>query len=220
LISLLNARVQNLYILQMKESEFRTYFNNVAGALEKIDIQSVETLVDLLLTARDQDKTIFLFGNGGSAATASHVTGDFIKGISYRLEKRFRVMCLNDNISGMMAISNDLSYDEVFVEQLKAFLQKDDLVIGISGSGNSVNVVKAIEYANAAGAKTVAFCGFEGGKIKKTAHHLIHIPVNDMEITEDIHIIIFHAIKQSLMKRLRGRDYSMGEKYDARVKKK
>ncbi|MBN2482449.1 MAG: SIS domain-containing protein [Bacteroidales bacterium] len=204
----------------MKESEFRTYFNNVSGALEKIDIQSVEKLVDLLLAVRDGGNTIFLFGNGGSAATASHITGDFIKGISYQLEKRFRVICLNDNISGMMAISNDLSYDEVFVEQLRALMQKDDLVIGISGSGNSVNVVKAIEYARDAGARTVAFCGFEGGKVRMIAEHLIHIPVNDMEITEDIHIIIFHAIKQSLMRRLRGPDYSMGEKYDERVKVK
>ncbi|MBN1158064.1 MAG: SIS domain-containing protein [Bacteroidales bacterium] len=202
----------------MKESEFRTYFSNVAGALEKIDIRSVETLVGLLMEARDRGNTIFLFGNGGSASTASHVTGDFIKGISYQLDKRFRVICLNDNIPGMMAISNDLSYDEVFVEQLRALMQKDDLVIGISGSGNSTNIVKALEYARGAGGRTVAFCGYSGGAASRIAGHRIHIPVNDMEITEDVHIIIFHAVKQMLMKRLRGPDTSMGARYDERVR--
>ncbi len=213
-------KVPSLYILQMKESEFKTYFGNVAEALKRIDVRAVEKLIDLLMEAREKEQTIFLFGNGGSAATASHVTGDFIKGISYQLEKRFRVICLNDNISGLMAISNDLSYEEVFVEQLRALMKRNDLVIGISGSGNSVNVVKAIEYARGAGAKTVAFCGFKGGKVKQAAGHNIHIPVNDMEITEDVHIIIFHAIKQSLMKRLKGDAYSMGDRYDERVRVK
>ena len=202
----------------MKESDLKGYFSRVADALNRIDTQAVAKFVDMLMEARDKENTIFLFGNGGSAATASHVTGDFLKGISYQLDKRFRVICLNDNVSAMMAISNDLSYEEVFVEQLKAFLKKDDVVIGISGSGNSVNVLKAVEYARDAGARTVAFCGYEGGKISRIAEHLIHVPVRDMEITEDIHIIIFHAIKQSLMLDLRGDNFSMGQNYDERVK--
>jgi D-sedoheptulose 7-phosphate isomerase len=202
----------------MKNSEFNEYFERVAETLKVVDIQSIEKLVDALLTARDQEATIFIFGNGGSAATASHVTGDFLKGISYQMDKRFRVICLNDNVSGMMAISNDLTYDEIFVEQLKAFLRKNDMVIGISGSGNSFNVVKALEFARSKGAKTVAFCGFKGGKIKEIADLSIHVPIHDMEITEDIHIIIFHAIKQALIKRLKGDNFSMGKTYDARVK--
>ncbi len=202
----------------MKNSEFSDYFNRLAETLEKLDTDAIEMLAGLLLKAREQGNTIFIFGNGGSGATASHVTGDFLKGISYQLDKRFRVQCLNDNDSGMMAISNDLSYEEIFIEQLKAFLRKEDIVIGISGSGNSANVVKAMQYAKSNGATTVAFCGYKGGKIRELADLVIHAPVQDMEITEDVHIIIFHALKQSLMRRLKGDDFSMGSTYDERVK--
>ena len=202
----------------MKNSEFSDYFKRLAETLDKVDTDAIEKLADILMTARERGNTIFIFGNGGSGATASHVTGDFLKGISYQLDKRFRVQCLNDNDSGMMAISNDLSYDEIFIEQLKAFLRKDDVVIGISGSGNSANVVKAIQYAKEQGATTVAFCGYKGGKVKELADHAVHAPVQDMEITEDVHIIIFHALKQSLMRRLKGNDFSMGITYDERVK--
>lgn len=201
----------------MKNSEFSDYFSRVSETLKLVDTSAVEKLTDLLLNAREQERTVFIFGNGGSGATASHVTGDFLKGISYQMDKRFRVMCLNDNISGMMAISNDLTYEEIFIEQLKTFVRKDDVVIGISGSGNSVNVVKALEYAGSAGAITVAFCGFKGGKVKEIADVVIHAPIQDMEVAEDIHIIIFHAIKQSLIMKLKGKNYSMGGTYDKRV---
>ena len=113
----------------MKNTEFSEYFARVSDTLNRVDLKAVTQLVQLLLKTREDEKNVFIFGNGGSAATASHVTGDFLKGISYGLDKRFRVQCLNDNVSGMMAISNDLTYDEIFIEQLKAFLQKDDLVI-------------------------------------------------------------------------------------------
>jgi D-sedoheptulose 7-phosphate isomerase len=202
----------------MKNAEFSDYFKRVSDALNHIDIGAITRLVKLLMEAREKENTIFIFGNGGSGATASHVTGDFLKGISYGLEKRFRVQCLNDNMAGVMAISNDLSYEEIFIEQLKVFLHKDDIVIGISGSGNSANVVKAMEYARSNGAHTVAFCGYKGGAIKEIADLVIHAPIQDMEITEDIHIIIFHAIKQVMMRELKGDDFSMGKTYDERVK--
>ena len=202
----------------MKNAEFKTYFFRLTETLSKLDVQAIEHLIGMLLDAREHEHTIFIFGNGGSAATASHITGDFLKGISFELDKRFRVMCLSDNIAGVTAISNDLGYEEIFVEQLKAFLKKGDMVIGISGSGNSVNVVKAMEYAGGNGAKTVAMCGYMGGKIKELADLVIHVPINDMEITEDIHIVIFHAVKQALIKRLKGENYSMGSIYDARLK--
>ena len=202
----------------MKNSEFKDYFNRLSETLNLMDTESIERLAELLIRARERENTIFIFGNGGSGATASHVTGDFIKGISYQMDKRFRVQCLNDNVSGLMAISNDLSYEEIFVEQLKAFIRKDDIVIGISGSGNSVNVLKAMQYARLREATTVAFCGYKGGRVKEYADLLIHAPIQDMEITEDIHFIIFHALKQSLNRRLKGDGFSMGEIYDERVK--
>ncbi len=202
----------------MKINEFVEYFGRVSGTLERLDPEAVLRLVHLLLGARENENTIFIFGNGGSGATASHVTGDFLKGISFGLDKRFRIQCLNDNVPGMMAISNDLTYDEIFIEQLKVFLHRNDIVIGISGSGNSVNVIRALEYAKASGAITVALCGFRGGKIKDIADLVIHAPVQDMEVTEDIHIIIFHAIKQVIMKHLKGDSFTMGQTYDERVK--
>jgi D-sedoheptulose 7-phosphate isomerase len=204
--------------MPMKNSDFNEYFSKVSDTLSLVDTHKVILLVELLLKAREEERTVFIFGNGGSGATASHVTGDFLKGISYGLDKRFRVQCLNDNISGMMAISNDLTYEEIFIEQLKVFVKPDDIVIGISGSGNSANVVKAIEYARSKKAKTVAFCGYKGGKIKEIADLVIHAPIQDMEVTEDVHIIIFHAIKQAMMRELKGDNLSMGATYDQRIK--
>lgn len=204
--------------MPMNNLDVTRYFERVSSTLLNVDTNDVIQLVKLLLKARNNGNTIFIFGNGGSGATASHVTGDFLKGISYGLDIRFKVQCLNDNISGLMAISNDLSYEEIFIEQLRTFLKKDDIVIGISGSGNSMNVVKAMEYASKEGATTVAFCGYKGGKIKDIADIVIHAPIDDMEVTEDVHIIIFHTVKQIIIKELKGGAFSMGTAYDERVR--
>ena len=200
----------------MDTSTVSDYLQRVQETLPKLDMGRIGVLLDLLVQTYEAGGTIYIFGNAGSGATASHVCGDFIKGISYGLTKRFKMMCLNDNLTAVMAIANDSSYDDIFVEQLINFLGKNDLVIGISGSGNSKNVVKALAYANEHGTKTVAFCGYTGGKIKDMATVAIHVPVMDMEISESVHMMIFHSVKQALMKRL-GRDSSMGPQYDARV---
>jgi D-sedoheptulose 7-phosphate isomerase len=197
---------------------FEDYFKKVSETLKEVDINSIYSAIDIILDCYKKGNTIYIFGNGGSASTASHIAGDFIKGISYGIDKRFRVICLNDNIPAITAISNDLTYDEVFYEQLKTYLKKDDIVIGISGSGNSVNVIKALNYAKDLGSTIIALSGYKGGKIKDIANILIHAPLDDMEITEDIHIIIFHAIKQLLNRRIKGEKFSMGENYDKRVK--
>jgi D-sedoheptulose 7-phosphate isomerase len=185
------------------KSEIDVFFTKVMQTLGKIDKTSLKKFVDLLLDAYHQESTIFIFGNGGSASTASHFCGDFIKGVSYGLEKRFKIICLNDNISALTAIANDVSYEDIFIEQLKNFLNKDDLVIGISCSGNSTNVIKALEYANTVGSKTVSFCGFDGGKVKHIAHLSIQADINDMEVSEDIHLILVHCLKQVVMKVLK-----------------
>lgn len=181
------------------------YFGRLRSALEKFDKKSLDKLAELVLAAYANDRTIFLFGNGGSAATASHMCGDFIKGISRGLQRRFRAVCLNDNIPAMTAVANDHSYDDIFVEQLKNFLRPGDLAIGISCSGNSANVVGAIEYAKSAGAVTVAFCGFDGGKIKALADLAIYAPIDDMEISEDIHTIVGHCLKRLIIESLQNR---------------
>ncbi len=198
-------------------NELKNYFNNLKDTLDLLNLEDIQKFIEKILEARERGNNIFIFGNGGSAATATHIAGDFLKGVSYGLDKRFKFISLNDNISAITAISNDLSYEEIFYESLKTYLQKGDIVIGISGSGNSVNVIKAIELAKGNGNFTIGFCGFKGGKLKEIVDLPIHVPINDMEITEDIHIIIFHAIKQILNKELKGDNYSMGINYDKRV---
>ena len=199
-------------------SNINNYLNKVRKALDTIDTQALADLSEILDKARIEGRNIYIFGNGGSSATASHITGDFLKGISYQLDKRFKIMCLSDNTPALTAIANDLDYADIFVEQLKAFAKKDDIVIGISGSGNSSNVVKALEYANDIEAFTVAISGYKGGKIKEIAKHNIHIPINDMEVVEDIHMMIFHALKQDLIFKIKGENFSMGKTYDERIK--
>ncbi|MBT7703780.1 SIS domain-containing protein [Candidatus Peregrinibacteria bacterium] len=125
-----------------------------------------------------------------------------MKGASYGLEKRFKAVCLNDNLSALMAVANDISYEEIFVEQLKNFVKEGDVVIGISGSGNSMNVVKALEYGLSVGAQTVAICGFNGGKIKEIADLVVHVAIDDMEVSEDLHLVILHCVKRVIMQAL------------------
>ena len=178
------------------------YFEKVARTLKNLDRDMLEQFVDMILETHENEGTLFFFGNGGSGANASHFCGDFLKGLAYDPIKRFRAICLNDNLPALMAVANDISYDDIFVEQLKNFVRKGDLVIGLSGSGNSPNVVKALEYANSIGARTVALCGFTGGKIKEIATLSIHADIMDMEISEDLHLVIAHCVKRILMERL------------------
>ncbi len=186
------------------ENRIVSFFARVTETLEAIDRAALTTLYEQLLTVYDRGGTVFLFGNGGSASTASHFCGDLVQGVSTGRTKRFRAVCLNDNIPALMAAANDLSYDEVFTEQLKSFLSPGDLVIGISCSGNSPNVIKALQYANERGVFTAGLCGFEGGVLKNTAQLVVHAPINDMEVSEDIHLILVHCLKQMLMEALDG----------------
>lgn len=194
------------------------YLQLVKTTIDQLDRAEIERAVEAFMQVYALGGTIYTFGNGGSAASASHAAGDFLKGASFGLEKRFRVICLNDNLPALMAIANDVSYDAIFVEQLKNFIKPGDLVIGISGSGNSKNVVSAMEFAKSSGVQTIAFCGFKGGKIKDLANIVIHSKAMDMEIAEDIHMIVFNCIKKEVMRRLMGTEPSMGNVYDARVK--
>jgi len=179
------------------------YLRRVIDTLQRLDRNAIAAVARLLLDTRKRSGTLFLFGNGGSAATASHMYCDLAKGVSHPLDNRFRVVCLNDNVPAMMAYANDLSWEHIFVEPLKNLIRPGDVAIGISGSGNSLNVVRAIEHANAVGAATVAICGYDGGIISRIATHVIHAHVQDMEISEDVHLIINHALKNLLIAALR-----------------
>jgi D-sedoheptulose 7-phosphate isomerase len=198
-------------------STFKSYIDLLKTTLDELDPAQVELAIQAFLRVHQSGGTIYIFGNGGSGASASHATGDFLKGASFGLDKRFKVICLNDNIPALMAIANDISWDAIFVEQLKNFLSPHDLVIGISGSGNSKNVVEAMDYAKKHKVQTIAFCGFRGGKIKEIADINIHSKAMDMEIAEDIHMIVFNIIKKEMINRLHTQN-SMGGQYDERVK--
>lgn len=157
-------------------------------------------LLNLAIETYRNNRQIFIFGNGGSAATASHFACDINKGVSSGLRKRFKVICLNDNIPSLMAYANDISFESVFVEQLKNFFNKGDLVIAISASGNSKNVIRAIEYANKNGGITLGLTGCKGGKLSKSVKYSLVVKSDDMQIIEDTHLIILHMLMRSLKK--------------------
>ncbi len=183
----------------MKEL-IQSYFDKLKSTIDKLEIDKIEQFIKVLLDARDTDRAIFIMGNGGSASTASHFVCDIAKGASYGNDKRFKVVCLNDNLPTIMAYANDISYDDIFVEQLKNQFQKGDVVIGISGSGNSINVLRAVEYANQNGGFTVGFTGYNGGKLKEITELSIDANIDDMQISEDIHLILTHLTMQILNK--------------------
>lgn len=187
--------------------------------LNDIDLDSVGLMTEIFLQARENGSRIYTMGNGGSAANASHAAGDFLKGASFGLEKRFNIICLNDNIPSLMAIANDVGWDDIFIEPLKNFLKKDDIVIGISGSGNSKNILKAIDFSKKIGAKTIGMTGFDGGELKKVCDLSIHSPAMDMEIAEDIHMAVFNMVKKEVMSVLMPKNASMGKTYDNRIMK-
>ncbi len=178
--------------------QIKDYINGLMDVLKNLNVAQLDRFLQILDSARAEGRQIFIFGNGGSGANASHITGDLVKGASYGKEKRFRVLCLNDNDAAVLAYANDVGYDEVFVEQLKNFLQPGDVVVGISGSGNSVNILKAIDYANEKEAITVGFCGYPGGKLESRAKHVVHANVHDMQFAEDVHLIVGHIAMKIL----------------------
>ena len=182
----------------MYDSLIDMYFDTLKRTLDSLDRREVSDFIHALLAARDAGKQIFVMGNGGSAATASHMVCDFNKGLVADGKPRFKFICLNDNMATLMAYANDVSYDDVFIEPLKNFMQPGDLVIGISGSGNSINVVKAIEWANENGGKTFSLVGYSGGKLKQVSQRCIHADIENMQIVEDIHIILNHMIMYSV----------------------
>lgn len=178
--------------------DITAYFERLKNAIDQIDKSELNNLMNVLVEAKESGKQIFIMGNGGSSATASHYVCDFNKGVSLGQEKKFKFICLNDNIPSLMAYANDLSFEDIFVEQLKNLYQEGDVVIGISGSGNSNNVLKAIEYANAHGGITVGLTGYSGGRLKEMAQCGVHIPINDMQIAEDLHMVLDHCMMKIL----------------------
>lgn len=177
----------------------RGYIKKLTTLLQTIEPKEVEKVGMLLSAAREEGRQVFLIGNGGSAASASHIAVDLGKGCSRNREKRFRVISLTDNTPWITALSNDISYEDVFVEQLKNYADKGDLLIAISGSGNSKNVLKALHYANQIGCETVGISGFAGGKLKDLVKHHVHIKSDHMGLIEDGQMIVGHILVYAFM---------------------
>src|ERR1017187_7491973 len=170
------------------------YKTDVLRAIETIDLEKVGLTIDILRQARDEGRRIFVCGNGGSASTASHFVCDMVKGANFDRDKRFRIMALTDSLPTITAYANDVSYDCVFVEQLKNFAEPGDVVMAISGSGNSPNVLQAVEYANSIGCRTVALSGRNGGKLGPMAQLSLLAANQHMGRIEDVHMIVMHMI--------------------------
>lgn len=172
------------------------YLEELKGLLNAFPHDRFEEIAAVILSVYDNENQIFVMGNGGSGSTASHFACDINKGCCINVEKKFKVICLNDNVPTMLAYANDLSYEKVFVEQLKNFLQPGDLVVGISGSGNSENVIQAVSYAKENQAKTVGLTGFDGGKLAQIADISLVASISDMQKVEDTHMVVVHMLMQ------------------------
>jgi D-sedoheptulose 7-phosphate isomerase len=170
------------------------YKAEVLSAIDRIDMSKVNQAIEWFHEARTQGRQIFVCGNGGSASTASHFVCDMVKGASFKRDVRFRIMALTDSLPTITAYSNDVAYDCIFTEQLKNFAREGDLLVAISGSGNSPNVVKAVEYANSIGCRTLALTGRDGGKLGPLASLNLQVPVPHMGRIEDAHMIMCHMI--------------------------
>lgn len=183
----------------MKFGQFANqYIDRLKTVLDAIDVVIYDQMVQAFLGAYERQARIFIMGNGGSGATASHMACDINKGCCIDLTNKFKMVCLNDNIPTMLALANDLSYDVVFEEQLKNQFTAGDMILGISGSGNSENVLRAIQYAAANGGQTFGWSGFGGGRLAELVDMALVVDSYDMQQVEDAHLIVAHMVMQAV----------------------
>jgi D-sedoheptulose 7-phosphate isomerase len=195
------------------DQQVEDYFTRLRKTVDVVPKADVATLARLLLQAYDHDKLVITMGNGGHGATASHFINDLSKHtvVSDRknevvvTQKRFRALCLLDNLSLVTAWANDTGYENVFVQQIANWVGEGDLVIAVSGSGNSENILRALSLANEREAITVGIAGHQGGKMKQVAQHCIIVPGEDDLLIEDMHLSIFHAVTSVVRRELQGR---------------
>jgi D-sedoheptulose 7-phosphate isomerase len=194
------------------ENGLQGYFQRLGDTLQHVDTEKIAKMVEILALAQSRNKQIFTMGNGGHGNTAAHMINDLAKHTvssddkdSVVSEKRFRTMCLNDSVSFLTGLGNDLGYEHVFSEQLKNWCEEGDVVIGVSGSGNSPNVLKAFEVARGRGAFSICLSGKGGGKAKEVADLCIIVPSDKMVQIEDVHLAINHAVADELKKLIQNR---------------
>jgi D-sedoheptulose 7-phosphate isomerase len=185
----------------------RTYLGFVQKEMEKLDTAQIQAMADAIYERYQTGRFVYIIGNGGSGANASHLCEDLGKSTvdDFESQKRLKVLSLTDNTPYILAWANDTSYDRVFVEQLKNFGQAGDLLIAISGSGNSPNILKAVEWAKAHGIQTIGITGFGGGKLHEIADLRVHAPTHDMGVVESLHLILFHYVLDDVYGRINGK---------------
>jgi D-sedoheptulose 7-phosphate isomerase len=184
-------------------SAAKQYFEELQRVMVSLPKDDIDRIADTLVRAYDSGRTVYLCGNGGSASLASHFACDLGKGTAYcNGGKRFRAIALTDNLPTLTAWANDSSYEDVFSEQLKNFVQAGDVALAISGSGNSKNVLNALQVAQEAGATTIGISGFQGGEMKSLCDICVIVPSNNMQIIEDLHVAMAHSIFRIVYSRI------------------
>lgn len=179
-------------------SQIANYLKELKYVIDNFSVDILGEIINAIKDVYKQNKKIFIMGNGGSASTASHFACDINKGVGQRLKNPIKVICLNDNIPIMLAYANDLSFEDIFTEQLKNNIEGGDLVIAISTSGRSKNILKAINFANNCGAVTVGLTGGDGGLLAQLSKYALIIKSCDIQKIEDLHMIITHILMQVL----------------------
>ena len=184
------------------ETDIRSYLDRLLKTLDGMPVDDIARLSEMLYRAYGDGKQVFILGNGGSASTASHMAADLGKNTIGPNMRRFRIMSLNDNIPLLTALANDVGYENVFAEQLQNLIQPGDVLIAISGSGNSPNVLRAMEYAQSRSAETVGMLGFGGGKAAEFADLVLLVDSSDYGVVEDSHLIVNHILVEHFRQRL------------------
>jgi D-sedoheptulose 7-phosphate isomerase len=190
--------------------DIEPYLQRLKAEIDRVDRAEITRLADLLFEAWQQGRFLFVLGNGGSACLASHIAEDLGKGAIRQADlkdenkRRLKVLSLTDNVGWITALGNDVGYDQVFVQQLMNYGQKGDLLIAISGSGNSPNVLSAVDWANRHGLKTVGMTGYSGGKLRQMQQAGVHVPLDDMGMVESIHACVIHWLVDDLYARVNG----------------
>lgn len=184
------------------------YMDRLHAELDRVSQEEIKLLADLIYYAWQNERYVFIFGNGGSGTTATHMCEDLGKStlreadLKDESKKRLKVLSLTDNLGWIMAVGNDVGYDQIFVQQLMNFGSEGDVVVAISGSGNSPNVLAAVDWANRHGLKTYGMTGYGGGKLKQMQRCGLHVPLNDMGMVESIHLCVFHWVLNDVHARI------------------
>lgn len=176
--------------------EIKKYLSIFKNVLDRLDENSINEMINEIYSAYSSDRNIFIIGNGGSAANASHFAQDLSKGVilDQSVDKRIKALSLTDNIAYITALSNDDGYEKIFVAQMRTFANKGDLLIAISGSGNSPNIIEAVNFAKENEIKVIGVTGYSGGQLKKLSNISVHVPLNEMCMAESVHSVIFHYV--------------------------